>query len=88
MSAFDQIIDRSGTDSIKWAVKPGELPMWIADMDFKTAPAIIDAMQQKVQFGVFGYEEPPAAYFKAVADWYESQHGARPDPSWMCTAPA
>ncbi|WP_203662467.1 MalY/PatB family protein [Lacticaseibacillus sp. 53-4] len=87
MSEFDQLIDRTGTDSIKWAVKPGELPMWIADMDFKTAPAIIAAMQQKVQFGVFGYEEPPAAYFTAVADWYESQHGARPDPAWMlyCT---
>lgn len=87
MSQFDEIIDRTGTHSIKWTGKPGELPMWIADMDFKTAPAIIAAMQQKVQFGVFGYEQVPAAYFDAVADWYGEQHGARPDPSWMlyCT---
>ncbi|MFD1392189.1 MalY/PatB family protein [Lacticaseibacillus jixianensis] len=87
MTQFDQQIDRTGTNSIKWAVKPGELPMWIADMDFKTAPAIIAAMTKKVQFGVFGYEEPPAAYFTAVADWYAQQHGARPEPAWMlyCT---
>lgn len=45
-----------------------ELPMWIADMDFKTAPEIIKAMKEKVSLGAFGYEWPQADYFNAVAD--------------------
>lgn len=44
---FENAPDRSHTDLIKWDVKPGELPMWIADMDFKTAPEIVEAMQVK-----------------------------------------
>lgn len=43
---FDSVVDRKGTYSIKWEVEPGELPMWVADMDFKTAPAIIEAMEK------------------------------------------
>ncbi len=87
MDGFDQLISRRGTDSIKWHVKDGELPMWIADMDFKTAPAILKAMREKVDFGVFGYEEPQADYFNAVASWYETEHQARPKTDWMlyCT---
>lgn len=75
--------DRSHTDSIKWDVQPGELPMWIADMDFKVAPEIISAMKSKVDLAAFGYEEPRDDYFNAVADWYEKQHNHRPDKKWM-----
>lgn len=87
MGEFDQLIPRRGTDSIKWHVKSNELPMWIADMDFKTAPAILKAMREKVDFGVFGYEEPQADYYNAVAHWYETEHHARPETNWMlyCT---
>lgn len=87
MGEFDQLISRRGTYSIKWHVKDGELPMWIADMDFKTAPAILKAMREKVDFGVFGYEEPQSDYFNAVAHWYETEHHARPETDWMlyCT---
>lgn len=80
---FENAPDRSKTDSVKWDVKPGELPMWIADMDFKTAPEIITAMQQKVALGAFGYEFPQADYFNAVADWYEIEHNHRPQTKWM-----
>ncbi|BDR61203.1 MalY/PatB family protein [Lactobacillus xylocopicola] len=75
--------DRRGVDSVKWDVKPGELPMSLADMDFKTAPEIIAAMQEKVELGAFGYEWPGDDYFKAVADWYEQEHNHRPQREWM-----
>ena len=75
--------DRRDTDSVKWHVKKGDLPMSIADMDFKTAPEIITAMKRKVDLGVFGYEWPEDDYFKAVADWYEKEHGHRPQQEWL-----
>lgn len=75
--------DRSHTDSVKWDVKPGELPMWIADMDFKTAPEITDAMKKKIDLGAFGYEWPGDDYFNAVADWYGKEHSHRPENEWM-----
>lgn len=75
--------DRSTTDSVKWHVKKGDLPMSIADMDFKTAPEIIAAMKEKISLGVFGYEWPENDYFNAVADWYEKEHGHRPQEEWL-----
>ena len=75
--------DRSTTDSVKWHVKKGDLPMSIADMDFKTAPEIIAAMKEKINLGVFGYEWPENDYFNAVADWYEKEHGHRPEQEWL-----
>ena len=75
--------DRSTTDSVKWHVKKGDLPMSIADMDFKTAPEIIAAMKEKISLGVFGYEWPENDYFNAVADWYEKEHGHRPEQEWL-----
>ena len=80
---FENAPDRSKTDSVKWDVKSDELPMWIADMDFKMAPEIIEAMQQKLTLGAFGYEFPQADYFNAVADWYETEHNHRPQTNWM-----
>ena len=85
MDKFDFVNapDRSNTDSVKWHVKKGDLPMSIADMDFKTAPEIIAAMKRKVDLGVFGYEWPEDDYFNAVADWYEKEHGHRPEQEWL-----
>lgn len=83
MYDFENTIDRRHTDSIKWSGAATDLPMWIADMDFKTAPEIQQAMQAKIDQGIFGYEEPHADYFNAVADWYATEHNARPDTDWM-----
>lgn len=83
MYDFTSIIPRRNTDSVKWDVKPNELPMWVADMDFKVAPEILNAMTQKVKFGIFGYEEPHDDYFNAVADWYKREHHATPKKDWM-----
>lgn len=83
---FESIIDRRHSTSVKWDVKDGELPMWVADMDFKTAPEIIAAMQAKVDLGVFGYEEPRADYFEAIIAWYQKYHQVNLKAEWMLFA--
>lgn len=83
---FETLNKKRAGNSAKWDVKAGELPMTIADMDFKTAPEIIAALQEKIAMGLFGYEEVPAEYFKAVADWYEAEHNVRPKEDWMIFA--
>ena len=80
---FDTILDRRHTNSEKWDVKPNELLMTTADMDFKTAPEIMAAMKKKIDSGAFGYEYPNEKYFNAVASWYKTEHNAEADTSWM-----
>lgn len=80
---FSEMIDRRHTNSVKWDVKDNELPMWVADMDFRTAPAIVDAIKRKADTGIFGYEEVPDAYFKAVQHWYATEHNWTPQTDWM-----
>ena len=60
---FDELIGRRGTNSYKWDSAPGGdvLPMWVADMDFRTAPPVIDALRRRVEHGVFGYVKVPQA---------------------------
>ncbi|MBB1062537.1 MalY/PatB family protein [Limosilactobacillus fastidiosus] len=80
---FDTILDRRHTNSEKWDVKSNELPMTTADMDFKTAPEIMQAMKDKINSGAFGYEYPNQEYFNAVAHWYKTEHNAEAQTSWM-----
>lgn len=84
--AFSEMIDRRHTNSVKWDVADGELPMWVADMDFKTAPAIITALSQTAQQGIFGYQEVPQAYFDAVKRWYKTMHHWQLDTEWLIFA--
>ena len=83
---FETLNKKRAGNSAKWDVRADELPMTIADMDFKTAPEIIEALQEKIAMGLFGYEEVPKEYFKAVADWYETEHNVRPKEDWMIFA--
>lgn len=73
---FDEIIDRRGTNSVKWdlASDAEVLPMWVADMDFKTAPEITEAILKKVSHGVFGYGLTPPDFFNAIIDWWKEIH--------------
>jgi len=81
---FDGYVDRKGTDSIKWdATKPDVLPMWIADMDFKTAPAIQNALQRRVEHGVFGYTLTPERFFDAIVGWWQKRHGYTLQKDWI-----
>lgn len=82
---FDQVIPRRGTDSYKWdsAGSPDVLPMWVADMDFRTAPAIVDALRRRVEHGIFGYTRVPDSYYEAVTGWFARRHGWTIDHGWM-----
>ncbi|RRK11330.1 pyridoxal phosphate-dependent aminotransferase [Lactiplantibacillus garii] len=84
---FETVINRRHTNAVKWDVKDNELPMWVADMDFATAPEITAALTKRAQFGIFGYEEVPTAYYQAVADWWAQEHAFRPQLDWLlfCT---
>ena len=79
---FDEIIDRRGSNCAKWdTAADGVLPMWIADMDFRTAPAVIEALHRRVEHGIFGYTHLPDAYYDAVCDWFSRRYGWRIDPA-------
>ncbi len=77
---FDKITDRHNTFSIKLdlAEKRGKptdaIPLWVADMDFPTAPCIQKALIQRARHGIFGYSRPDSRYFDAIKKWFESRH--------------
>lgn len=80
---FSKITDRRGTNSLKWDVQDNELPMWVADMDFQTAPEIITAIQDKARKGIFGYTVVPDAWYQAISSWWERRHRFRIDKEWL-----
>ncbi|MEU6511219.1 MalY/PatB family protein [Streptomyces sp. NPDC046942] len=84
---FSEPTDRHGTNSLKWDVAEDELPMWVADMDFRTAPAVVEAIQAKARTGIFGYTTVPDAYVQAVAAWWERHHAFPLEQDWIifCT---
>lgn len=84
---FDTPVDRRNTYSLKWDVKENELPMWVADMDFQTAPEVREAIQNRAAHGVFGYSIVPEEWYQAYIRWWESRHGFRMDAEWLifCT---
>ncbi len=82
---FDKLISRRGTDSYKWDSAKNEevLPMWVADMDFHTAPAIVDTLRRRVEHGIFGYTCVPDSYYEAVTDWFARRHNWTIDREWI-----
>ncbi len=87
---FDELIDRRGTNSIKWDgvakalpdPAPDTIPMWVADMDFRTAPAIKDAIIGLAEQGVHGYFGDESGYLDALSTWLTKRHGWSIDPDW------
>ena len=73
---FDEIIERRGTNCVKWDESPSAdtIPLWVADMDFRVAPAIQEALQRRVEHGVFGYNIVPESYYQAVISWFQRRH--------------
>ena len=74
---FDEIIPRRGTNSVKWDETSIEdvIPLWVADMDFRTFPPIIEALHRRVDHGVFGYTHVPDSYYESVIRWFRKRHG-------------
>ncbi|MDO9507976.1 MAG: MalY/PatB family protein [Thermovirgaceae bacterium] len=94
MFDFERVVERRGTDSLKWdgmnerfGPVPGDaLPMWVADMDFLSPPCVVKAIRERAEQGVFGYVQTPAATFGAVKDWMGSIHGWEVDPGWITSS--
>ncbi|MDP2920531.1 MAG: MalY/PatB family protein [Dehalococcoidia bacterium] len=86
---FDTVIDRRGTCSVKWDAVEERfkvkdiLPMWVADMDFKSPPAVVTALKKTADCGIFGYTSVPASYYEAVIDWMKKRHGWQIQKEWL-----
>ena len=86
---FDTVPARLGTDSQKWQKYAGRdiLPLWVADMDFKSSPAIIAALHDRVAHGVFGYARPVKSTVDAVVDALQRNYAWKIDPAWIVWLP-
>ena len=90
---FDKIIDRTGTESLKW-VYPRKvlkvedaIPMWVADMDFEAPPAVIEAIRRRAAHGVYGYPLIPPSFWQAAIGWLKRRHGWEIRKDWMAKTP-
>lgn len=90
---FDEVIDRKGTNCLKYdfAVRRGMpedvLPLWVADMDFRTSSYVEDAVIERTKHGIFGYSEVQDDYFHAVAGWMRRHHNWKIEPNWLIKTP-
>ena len=82
---FDELTERRGTGSYKWdeAGADDAIPMWVADMDFRTAPPVVEALRRRVEHGVFGYTLVPERYYDAVISWFARRHGWTMQREWI-----
>lgn len=84
MKDFNKVVNRRGTNSLKWNVAESELPMWLGDMDFKTADCVTEAIIKKAQSGVFGYQIVPDEWYEAIINWWKTRHGFTIEKDWLC----
>ena len=90
---FDEIIERKGTDCLKYdfakrrGLPEDVLPLWIADMDFRTSSYVEDALIDRTKHGIFGYSEVKEDYFRAVAGWMNRHHNWNVEPGWLIKTP-
>ncbi len=90
---FDQIIDRKNTNSLKYdfarerGMREDALPLWVADMDFQTAPEILERLHHAVDHGIFGYTESKEPYFNAIKHWLETYHHWEVKRNWLIKTP-
>ena len=87
--SFDIPVDRRGTDSSKWQKYQGRniLPLWVADMDFRSPEAVIEALRARVEEGVFGYASPRPGLAEATCEWLARRHGWRIEADWLVWLP-
>lgn len=83
---FDKVTDRRNSFSMKWDTGESELPMWVADMDFETVPAVREALRSKVDKGIFGYTIVPDEYRQAVSGWWSRRHRFPIEQDWILFA--
>lgn len=86
---FDEIVNRRGTNSVKWdeVKEEGVIPMWVADMDFKAAPCILKALKKRIEHGVFGYTIVPDSYYESIISWFDRRHQWHIERDWIIYTP-
>ena len=90
---FDTVPNRRGTNCFKYdfaremGMPEDVLPLWVADMDFPTAPAVLERLHELAEHGIFGYTGVKDAYFSAVHNWYAQRFGWETQRSWLVTTP-
>lgn len=90
---FDEIISRKGTSCIKWDARqtvfgnPNVLPMWVADMDFRSPDFVVNALRERLTHEVLGYTYRPESYFDAIIRWVERRNGWAIEKEWICHSP-
>lgn len=84
---FDSVTDRRQTAALKWDIEENELPMWVADMDFQTAPEVIEVMRKRLEHGVFGYSVIPEEWYLSYQNWWKNRHHFKIEKDWLvfCT---
>lgn len=87
---FDTLTDRLETDSVRWdsADSKGALPLWVADMDFTSPPCVIEAVNSRVQQGIYGYTHIPHHMNRMIADYLQEQYQWSVDPDWIVILPS
>ena len=90
---FDEYVEREGTDCVKYDLrletfgKKDVIPMWVADMDFKTPGFIIDKLRTRLQHEIMAYSFRPGEYYDSISRWVEKRHGWRIEKEWICYCP-
>lgn len=90
---FDEVVDRRQSGSVKYdfakenGMPEDVMPLWVADMDFKAAPCIIERIQKDVAFGIFGYSDSKDEYFRTLANWYDTYFDWKVEKSWLVKTP-
>lgn len=93
MYNFDEKVNRRNTNSLKWDLNgrsfgnEDAVSMWVADMDFKVSPHIIDEMQKVMDEGIFGYRITPKAYYDSIINWMGRRHNYKVEREWICYVP-
>ena len=82
---FDKLTERRGTSCCKWdnAANDNVIPLWVADMDFEVAPAIKEALAERVSHGIFGYTKVPDSYYDAITNWFDTRHNWHIEREWI-----
>jgi len=90
---FDEQFERKGTLSLKWDLAeslfgdPDVLPLWVADMDFRCPPAIIETVKQRAELGMYGYTIRTHEYLDAITSWFSRRHHWQIQPEWLTDTP-
>ena len=93
MKIFDEVIDRKNTNSLKHdfalenSLPEDVLPMWVADMDFKAPPSVLEAMKKSAEHGIFGYSDIKSDYYDIVSSWFLRRFGWKTEREWMVLTP-